>query len=152
MATARDAVAGLGRPAIPSDLAPALVARLAADRRRARLRALARPGRVALAVAGLSAMAASLLFALFLLHRSTHETGPDEPSPGTITPARPRSDPIPPIPHRRPSRTPIESPAAGPRRLAQAPKARDPPTDEARAARTGSGSPGCSNGRTSGWS
>jgi hypothetical protein len=74
LATARDAVTGLGRPALPVDLAPAITARLAADRRRARLQALARPGRVALAVAGLSAMAASLLFALLLLHRSMHES------------------------------------------------------------------------------
>jgi hypothetical protein len=73
LATARDAVASLGRPANPGDLAPSIVGRLAADRRRARLRALARPGRVAVAVAGLSSMAASLLFALFLLHRATHE-------------------------------------------------------------------------------
>jgi hypothetical protein len=73
LAIARDAVAGLGRPALPFDLAPAITAQLAADRRRARLQALARPGRIALAVAGLSAMAASLLFALLLLHRATHD-------------------------------------------------------------------------------
>ncbi|WP_435009866.1 anti-sigma factor family protein [Tundrisphaera lichenicola] len=74
LASAREIVANLGRPDLPVDLAPSIIARLSADRRRARLHTLARPGRVAMAVAGLSAMAASLLFALLQLHRSMHET------------------------------------------------------------------------------
>jgi hypothetical protein len=127
LATARDAVSGLGRPALPVDLAPAISARLAADRRRARLQALARPGRIALAVAGLSAMAASLLFALLLLHRSMHERpdpteiarqDPNDPAPSTHSILDPESDPDPsptlvaqkgitPTPQEKPEPTPI---------------------------------------------
>ena len=70
IALARDAVAGLDRPSIPRDLGPALGARIAADRRRARLGALARPAGVALAFSTFSAMAASLIFALILLHQA----------------------------------------------------------------------------------
>ena len=74
IALARDAVAGLDRPAIPRDLAPSVGRRIASDRRRARLGAMARPARAALAVSGLSGMAASLIFALILLNRSLHPT------------------------------------------------------------------------------
>ncbi len=71
---ARDAVAGLDRPSIPRDLAPALAARIAADRRRARLGAFGRPARVALAFSGLAGMAASLIFAMILLNRALHDS------------------------------------------------------------------------------
>lgn len=122
LATARDAVAGLGRPTIPVDLAPAIAARLAADRRRARLQVLARPGRIAVAVAGLSAMAASLLFALFLLHRSMHE-GDDAPALARVAPETPASRTDPDLDHpEAPTSTPpatlarVAPPApAGPR-------------------------------------
>ena len=78
IALARQAVAGLDRPPIPRDLGPAVGSRIAADRRRARLRALARPARAVLAVSGFSAVAASLIFALILLNRSLHPS-PERP-------------------------------------------------------------------------
>jgi hypothetical protein len=72
IALARDAVAGLDRPAIPCDLAPALGARIASNRRTTRRRT---PARVVLAIsgfAGFSAIAATLLFALYRLNESLH--------------------------------------------------------------------------------
>ncbi len=98
LATARDAVAGLGRPPAARDLAPAVVAHLSAARRRSLLRALARPGRVAAAVACLMTMAASLAIALVLLHRSTHPLAlhPEIALESTSSPA-PRNHPIDPI-------------------------------------------------------
>ncbi len=70
---ARAAVVHLGRPRMPRDLAPAVVGRLVAARRRAQLRDLVRPGKHALAASAVLAMAASLFLALIVLHRSTHE-------------------------------------------------------------------------------
>jgi anti-sigma factor RsiW len=74
LAQARDAVSGLPRPAIPRDLGPVLGARLAANRRRERLRKLARPAGVAFAFSGFFGIAASLIFALILLNHSLHES------------------------------------------------------------------------------
>jgi hypothetical protein len=71
---ARAAVSGLSRPMIPRDLAAGLGARLLANRRRERLRKLAGPARVLAAFSGLSAVAASLIFALIWLNHSLHET------------------------------------------------------------------------------
>ena len=106
IAQARDAVAGLDRPAIPRDLASSLVARLAADRRRARLREFARPARVALAASSLSAVAASLIFAIILLNRILHDSpiGPDVAVEPKSNPA-PRTHPISPS---DPAPTPTE--------------------------------------------
>ena len=78
LSLARDSVAGLDRPGIPRDLAPIVVARLASNRRKARIQALGRPVRVTLAFSGFSAIAASLIFALILLNHSLHPT--DQPA------------------------------------------------------------------------
>ncbi len=75
LATARDAVAGLARPRPPRDFSFAVVAEIAAARRPGRRAILVRSGRLVAAVAGVSAMAASLLIALVLLHHSTHGNG-----------------------------------------------------------------------------
>ncbi len=76
LAQARDAVSRLPRPEIPRDLAANLSARLLVNRRRERLRKLARPARAALAFSGFSGLAASLIFALILLNHSLHESDP----------------------------------------------------------------------------
>jgi len=70
---ARAAVVHLPRARAPRDLAPAVVGRLVAARRRAQLGRLVRPGKFALAGAGVLGMAACLFLALIVLHRSTHE-------------------------------------------------------------------------------
>jgi anti-sigma factor RsiW len=109
IALTRDAVAGLDRPAIPRDLAPVLGVRIASNRRRARRLS---PTRVALTLsgfAGFSAIAASLIFALILLHQSLHPTADRpiavvqhiEPAPApaprthSIDPSVPESVPAP---------------------------------------------------------
>jgi hypothetical protein len=74
---ARDAVSGLSRPAIPRDLAPVLEGRLLANRRRERLKKLARPVGYAFAFSGVLGVAASLIFAIILLNHSLHES--DQP-------------------------------------------------------------------------
>jgi hypothetical protein len=74
IALARDAVAGLDRPAIPRDLAPLVRARIASNRRTARLRVPARVALVASGFAGFAAIAASLIFALIRLHPTLHES------------------------------------------------------------------------------
>jgi len=100
LASARDAVGGLGRPAVPRDVAFAIVADLAASRTRSlrpgRLAALARSGRLVAALAGISTMAASLFLALTLLHLSTHDDGDARKllaifknSPPAVAPGRP---------------------------------------------------------------
>ncbi len=95
LAQARSVVVHLGRPSIPRDLAPAVVARVVAARRRARLRVLVRPGKVALAASGVLGMAASLILALVLLHESTHEAGQTGLLASWFGPARPaRPHPI----------------------------------------------------------
>jgi hypothetical protein len=104
LAQARDAVDGLDRPAIPRDLAPGLVARISADRRRARLRSLAGPVRSAAAFAAVFAVAACMLVASVLMFRATHETTvadratPKLPNPNpnpNPNPIRPDVDPAP---------------------------------------------------------
>ncbi len=82
LAMARDAVAGLPRSSAPRDVAFAVVADLAAARARARRPSRLRAsGQLAAAAAGLAAMAACLLLAVVLLHRSTH----DDAHPGLFT-------------------------------------------------------------------
>ncbi|WP_435016572.1 anti-sigma factor family protein [Tundrisphaera sp. TA3] len=71
LAATRDAVAGLGRPGIPRDLAPDLLARIA-SRQAARPRAGSRAASVLLA-GGFVSIAASLLAAMFFVYRATHD-------------------------------------------------------------------------------
>ena len=78
IALAREFVAGLDRPTIPRDLAPALEARIASKRPRVRLRSFARPALALGAFSGFSAVAASLIFALIRLYQPLHET-PERP-------------------------------------------------------------------------
>jgi hypothetical protein len=118
---ARDAVAGLARPAIPRNLAPVLKARFASDRRRARLRSFARPVRVALVASCFSSIAASLIFALILLNHSLHETPerpklvaepPVGPAPLLPAPAVDPARPAPPTPREVASIEPAPVPSS----------------------------------------
>lgn len=79
IAQAREVVTQLDRPTIPRDLAPTVVARIASDHRNPRLRP--RAARVAAVISGLvgiSAVAASLIFALIKLNESLHPS-PERP-------------------------------------------------------------------------
>ena len=85
---ARSAVAGLERPTIPVDLSAAVLADIAQWQKRQRRRTLAGAGRLVASVVGIGSLAASLLFALFLLYQPLHDNktsrlfafgGPAEP-------------------------------------------------------------------------
>jgi hypothetical protein len=85
----RNAVSSLPRPSIPCDLAPVIDARLAINRRRERIKTLARPASLALVFSGFFSIAASLIFALILLNHSLHDSvSPaqlvDHPAPPSV--------------------------------------------------------------------
>ena len=73
--SARDLVRGLGRPTIPVDLGAAVLAELAARRPQARPRSKRSTGvrRFAAAFVGVASLAASLMVAMVLLHRTLHD-------------------------------------------------------------------------------
>ena len=83
LAASRHVVAGLGRPAAPIDLAPAIVVRLTAPRRTSRPRVGSRLASAAMA-GGLVSLAASLLASVVFLHHATHD--PVRPDPASSGP------------------------------------------------------------------
>ncbi len=131
---ARDAVAGLDRPPAPRDLAPAISARIARSRRQARLAAWTVPARLALA-GSLAATAASLLFAIILLHRSTHALAPRpvalQPADPSVQPDDISASPVPDAPVEPAVVVASAAPAASP--PSEPPKARVAPVPVDRA-------------------
>ncbi len=73
-------VGGLERPAIPRDLSVAIALEIASSKK-PRRRSLTQAGRFAAAIGGVGALAASLMLAVTLLHRSLH----DDPNPRLVT-------------------------------------------------------------------
>ena len=140
LAIARDAVSSLGRTTVPRDLSASVVANLNAARRRSRFRSLARPLRYVGAASTVVGMAASLLFAMILVHRSTH----DLPNPAVADAHAPdshspdRTHPIPdPVPVPVPStvsvpKVGIARVSANPRPRPMAPGKRQARPDDAR--------------------
>jgi hypothetical protein len=100
IAQTRDAVASLGRPPIPRDLAPVLEARIALNRRKSWRRPVARFAVAASGFAGVFAIAASLLLAIIRLNPALHDSPEpiqvavqDQPAPEVRHHPIPRPDP-----------------------------------------------------------
>ncbi len=103
--SARDLVAGLGRPAIPLDLSSAVladIARLTPQRRPLYVRV----GLTAAMFGGVGALAASLILALLLLFPTLHDN-PTSPALVSTPPTELRTDPIHPLPIARTLTPPV---------------------------------------------
>jgi hypothetical protein len=134
IALARDAVAGLDRPAIPRDLASILGARIAANRRKTRLRSPARVALVLSGFGGFSAIAASLIFVLVRLFQALHPS-PEQPIVAIQEieqPPAPRTHLIaPPVPEPIPAPVPLTLVQDTPDSIAKLPVAPPIPPGEA---------------------
>ena len=100
IALVRDAVAGLDRPAIPRDLAPAVGAMIARNRGKARSRPTVRVALALSGFTGFTAIAASLIFAIIRLYPSLHPSQPPlvvhaDPTPKPAPEPRSHSVPTP---------------------------------------------------------